>query len=145
MGQIFNRIKNIAKSYTNDFDLDLNAAENLINGKDDELKRSIDDLNSKSANNNRQNRSNDPNKHYRENSKPKDDTTTMNMDRAYSILEIDVNSSIDVIKSAYKTKMREYHPDKTQNLGKEIQDLANKKTKEINDAYSYLKKVRNFQ
>ena len=36
--------------------------------------------------------------------------------------------------------MKEYHPDKVSNMAKELQELALKRTKEINEAYEYFKK-----
>ncbi len=52
------------------------------------------------------------------------------------VLGVDKNSSLDVIKKAYRQKMTEYHPDKVASLGKELRDLAEQKTKEINEAYA---------
>ena len=53
----------------------------------------------------------------------------------YEILEIDKNASDEVIKNAYKTLVKKYHPDlKT---GQE-KVTAEKKTKEINSAYDVL-------
>ena len=39
------------------------------------------------------------------------------------------------IHKAYRTKMKEYHPDKISNMAEELQELALKRTKEINEAY----------
>ncbi len=50
----------------------------------------------------------------------------------------------DDIKAAYKGIIRQYHPDMTQNLGKEIRDLAERKSKEINEAYEYFRKKYTF-
>ena len=36
--------------------------------------------------------------------------------------------------------MKEYHPDKVSNMAEELQELALKRTKEINEAYEYFKK-----
>ena len=36
--------------------------------------------------------------------------------------------------------MKEYHPDKVSSMAKELQELALKRTKEINEAYEYFKK-----
>ena len=41
------------------------------------------------------------------------------------------------IKKSYKKKIGEYHPDRVDNMGAEIKELALKKTKEINIAYEY--------
>ena len=40
------------------------------------------------------------------------------------------------IRKAYKQKMKEYHPDKISNMAEELQELALKRTKEINFFYS---------
>jgi len=58
----------------------------------------------------------------------------------FSILELKQGASFEEIKNAYKKKMKEYHPDKVANLGKELRELAEKKAKEINDAYEKLMK-----
>lgn len=44
------------------------------------------------------------------------------------------------IKKSYKQKMKEYHPDRVSNMAQELQELALKRTKEINEAYEYFKK-----
>ncbi|MGD0591182.1 MAG: DnaJ domain-containing protein [Bacteroidota bacterium] len=44
------------------------------------------------------------------------------------------------VKQAYFDLIAQYHPDKVQHLGKELQDLANRKSKEIIEAYNYFKK-----
>ena len=36
--------------------------------------------------------------------------------------------------------LKEYHPDKVANLGKKLQDVAEKESKEINEAYEYFRK-----
>lgn len=50
-------------------------------------------------------------------------------------------TSSEEIKKAYKKCIREYHPDKTAHLGKELRHLAEFKTKEINQAFGQLKKL----
>jgi hypothetical protein len=62
----------------------------------------------------------------------------------YNVLGIKPNATPEEIKRAYKLMMTQYHPDKVANLGIELQDLAKKKTQEINEAYNYLKKLKNF-
>ena len=41
------------------------------------------------------------------------------------------------IKATYRTAIAQYHPDKVSALGSEIQDVAEKKAKEINQAYEF--------
>ena len=43
------------------------------------------------------------------------------------------------IKKQYKNLMKQYHPDKVENLGKELKDLSKRKTIEIMEAYEYFK------
>ncbi len=144
MGQIFNRIKNITKSYINDTE-DLNYANKIIDSDQDNLKRIIDELNIKEKSKSSSYNTNPNNGNHRNtNTNTSNQTSPFTLNDAYSILEINSNSDIDSIKTAYKTKIKEYHPDKVQTMGKEIQEIANRKTKEINDAYNLIKKHRNF-
>jgi uncharacterized Zn finger protein (UPF0148 family) len=43
------------------------------------------------------------------------------------------------IKKAYKKRISEYHPDKVSTLGAELREVAERKSKEVNDAYRRLK------
>lgn len=63
---------------------------------------------------------------------------------AYRILEVSPDSTPDEIKSAYRDKVKKYHPDFVQNMGKEIRELAGKKIKEINLAFELIKKEKGF-
>ena len=58
----------------------------------------------------------------------------------YEILSIDSSASGDEIRSAYRTRMHEYHPDKVAHLGEELQKVAHRKTVEIQQAYEQLRK-----
>ena len=60
----------------------------------------------------------------------------MNMDRYYNILGIPSNSSKEVIKNAYHTKMKALHPDKVH--GTPLEETATFFAAEINEAYSNL-------
>jgi len=53
----------------------------------------------------------------------------------YEILDVNPSSSIDEIKLAYKKKISMYHPDKVSSMGPEFNEIAQKKSKEINSAY----------
>ncbi len=56
-------------------------------------------------------------------------------DRApYDILGVSPNASKEEIQAAYRTAVKQYHPDRVAHLGKELQDLANKKFIEIKKA-----------
>ena len=67
------------------------------------------------------------------------------IDSAYKILEIDASASDRQVKKAYRKMAVKYHPDKVAHLGKEIQKTATEKFKAVNDAYTEIKKQRNFR
>ena len=56
----------------------------------------------------------------------------------YAVLEIDPGASTEEIKSAYRRLVAQYHPDKVQHLGKDLQELAEVRFKEIQRAYDFL-------
>jgi uncharacterized membrane protein YkvA (DUF1232 family) len=57
----------------------------------------------------------------------------------YTVLGLDKGASTEEIQKAYKTLANKYHPDKVQHLGEEFRELAEKRFKEIQQAYQYLK------
>ena len=58
----------------------------------------------------------------------------------YQTLGIARSSSQETIRSAYRSRMSEYHPDKVAHLGEELQELAHQKALEIQKAYRQLTK-----
>ncbi len=140
MGQILDRIFRIAKSYSNDSDL--SRATKTINQDSNELKKLIEELNKQKKESNSKKEQTSSNS--KKQSETKANSGVMTLDAAYKVLELSKNSSIDDIKAAYKNKIKEYHPDKVNSLGKEIQELAQRKTQDINEAYSILRKALNF-
>jgi DnaJ like chaperone protein len=54
----------------------------------------------------------------------------------HDILAVSPDASAEEIQIAYKQMIKQYHPDKVATLGKEIRDLAESKSKEINGAYA---------
>ena len=57
----------------------------------------------------------------------------------YKVLEIDRSASQDDIKRAYRQLAGKYHPDKVEHLGDEFKVLAEKRFKEVQQAYQELK------
>jgi len=57
----------------------------------------------------------------------------------YRVLGIGKNASEAEIKQAYRQLAVKYHPDKVEHLGEEFRSLAEKRFKEIQDAYQELK------
>jgi DnaJ-domain-containing protein 1 len=56
----------------------------------------------------------------------------------YTTLGISEDASFEEIKRIYKLRMKEYHPDKVENLGRKLRELAETEAKRINQAYDHL-------
>ena len=132
MGQIFDRLKNISSSYINESKF---VDSNIFDDEDEELKRIIDNLDKKKSNSNNNSTNNDGNYSKRE-------TFTSTNKSIYDKIGVKNNSSKEEIYAAYKNLLKQYHPDKVASLGKEIQEVAITKTKEINSAFQQIKKER---
>jgi len=132
MGQLFNRFKEFIKS-------EIRHKEYDTFYQDNELQKIIDELNNSShiTEEQFQSKKDEP---IQNNENPK-----MDLNRAYQILEIPHDADWETIQSSYRRLIKEYHPDKVNNLGKEIRLLAEKKTIEINQAYEYIKTIKNIK
>ena len=53
----------------------------------------------------------------------------------YEVLKVNESASAEEIQAAYKSLIRQYHPDKVSTLGEELRQLAEEKSKAINVAY----------
>jgi len=62
----------------------------------------------------------------------------------YHILGIKPTVDNSEIKRAYRQLASQYHPDKVSHLGPELIAFSEKKFKSINDAYTAIRKARNF-
>ena len=56
------------------------------------------------------------------------------------ILELEDLNDAEAIKASYRKKIAQYHPDRVRAMGPEIRDVAEKKAKEVNEAYEYFRK-----
>lgn len=54
----------------------------------------------------------------------------------FEVLEVEPDAPLDAIRTAFKRQMKLYHPDKVSGLGVELQELATRKTQEINAAWN---------
>lgn len=66
-------------------------------------------------------------------------------DNAYKILEIDKSVSDDEVKKAYRKMAKKYHPDRVGHLGKEHQEGAEEKFRQVQGAYEHIQKERGFK
>ena len=67
-----------------------------------------------------------------------------NSDNAYKVLEITKSASVNEIKKAYRSMAKKYHPDKVIHLGKEHQQGAEEKFRQVQAAYEQIQKERGF-
>lgn len=61
------------------------------------------------------------------------------------VLNLKGKVTTENIKTSYRELIGKYHPDKVQHLGEEFQEIAKKKTKEINNAYEYFNNKYNIK
>lgn len=76
-----------------------------------------------------------------------DDTSEeINKSRAalpwFEVLCVEPDAPLDAIRTAFKRQMKLYHPDKVNGLGVELQELATRKTQEINAAWNAAQRER---
>ncbi len=57
----------------------------------------------------------------------------------HDVLGVPRGASRKEIHAAYQQKILQYHPDKVADLGDELKEVAERRTKEINAAYAELK------
>ena len=60
----------------------------------------------------------------------------------FRTLDVPESATLDEVSHAYRRKITQYHPDKVASLGPELQELAESKSKQLNEAYAYAKKIR---
>ncbi|MEN6510558.1 MAG: DnaJ domain-containing protein [Chloroherpetonaceae bacterium] len=134
MGQILNRLKDLVNSEVNS-----KKSSGIDDDQAIDLEKIIQELKSSQTDSKFDERTDESD--YKNDGR----TRVFTVSQALKILELPENATNEMIKSAYKQRMMEYHPDKVNNLGKELQNLAENKTKEINEAYEFLKKIKNIR
>jgi DnaJ-domain-containing protein 1 len=55
----------------------------------------------------------------------------------HEILGVSPDAPFEAIYSAYRSKVQQYHPDRTEGLGPELRSLAARKIEELNAAYAW--------
>ena len=60
----------------------------------------------------------------------------------YRTLDVAESATLDEVSLAYRKKITQYHPDKVASLGPELRELAESKSKQLNEAYAYAKQRR---
>ena len=83
-------------------------------------------------------RDNGSNQDHTSNRNNTDNQNKQSKKSPYEILGVDKNATEQEIRAAYRKLVKQYHPDRVASLGKEFQELANKKFIEIKEAYNTL-------
>ena len=60
----------------------------------------------------------------------------------FTVLGVDRTASVETIKKAYRELVNKYHPDKVDHLGEEFKALAEKRFKQIQQAYQSILLMR---
>ena len=60
----------------------------------------------------------------------------------HEILGVSPDAPFEAIYSAYRFKVQQYHPDRTEGLGPELRSLAARKIEELNAAYAWAMRPR---
>jgi len=61
------------------------------------------------------------------------------------VLCVSESAGEEEIRAAYRSQLAKYHPDKVTHLGDEFYNLASRRTKEIIEAYDFLKRQYEFK
>jgi DnaJ-domain-containing protein 1 len=63
------------------------------------------------------------------------DSSRFDSNDPYTVLGVDRTASAETIKKSYRELVNKYHPDKVDHLGEEFKTLAEKRFKQIQQAY----------
>lgn len=126
MGQIFDRIKRITKSYSANSAADASWAENVLSQDDDELRRIIDELSNGGSNTSTPPPQSNPD-------------IPAEVLKAHTILNIAVGAAPVEMKKAYRTAIARWHPDRFSQATATDHTNAQQRAREINAAYITLK------
>lgn len=140
MGQLFDRLRDLAKSHLRDQASDRPRLDTRIDD-DDELRRIIDELHRDYESSSRQSAP--------RSSTTEDSASTVRVPsdvlHAHTVLNVPVGSTTDMIKSAYKTAIARWHPDKFAHGDLQDQQQAHSRAHEINSAYMKLRDHYDFR
>ena len=141
MGQLFDRLRNYVRSSVTSATRasDQSWANRMVESEDDELRRIIDELSREgaSASDSRDTRSGRSSS-YHHRAQPAE--LPADVVKAHTTLNVPVTADASAIKQAYKAAIARWHPDRHVSAPAEQQAIAQRRAREINDAYATLKK-----
>lgn len=141
MGQLFDRLRNYVRASVSSHSGPTGSSwsERMLDSDDDELRRIIEELSREgaSASDTADTASGSTSPYQRE--KPPA-AIPPDVLRAHTTLNVPVSADATSIKQAYKAAIARWHPDRHVNAPTDQQAIAQRRAREINDAYSTLKK-----
>jgi DnaJ-class molecular chaperone len=144
MGQLLDRLRNYVRSTVSTRGSDSSWAERTIDAEDEELRRIIEELSSEGAPPPEAGRtrstSDASSRHDRPAAERQKAALPVEVQRAHTTLNVPVTADVAAIKQAYKKAIAEWHPDRHAGANAEQQALAHRRAREINQAYTTLKK-----
>ncbi|MEN9281554.1 MAG: DnaJ domain [Bacteroidota bacterium] len=139
MGQLFNRLRSFVRASVSDStgSHGTSWANQMLDADDEELRRIIDELNADASSTSS----------HRRQSPPRDNDRTgpqqqlpPDVLRAHTVLNVPAAADAATIKSAYRSCIAQWHPDRHSRATPEAQAHAHQRAREINEAYVILKK-----
>ncbi len=142
MGQLFNRLRNFARSQVRSSESDLQWAERMVGNDDDELRRIIDELH-RDYTEGRSTR--DTGRTSQTHERSSGPTMPQAVLKAHTTLNVAVGATVDEIKKAYRSSIATWHPDRFATATPDEQKHAHTRAHEINAAYVTLRDHYDFR
>jgi len=136
MGQLFNRLRDFARTQMRSEQADIRHAERILETDDEELRRIIEELHRDhtegTAHTERQN-----SHQYQGATEPP--PVPADVLKAHTTLNVPVGAQPEVIKKAYRNSIAKWHPDRFATATAAEQQQAHTRAHEINSAYVLLR------
>jgi len=132
MGQIIDRIINLARAYVSDLDARSDWAESMLDSDDDELRKIIEELASGSP-------PTGDTSPGRGSARERPPVIPPEVAEAYTVFGLTSTATSDDVKATYRKLMIQWHPDRFVNGTPAEQDAAQHRTRQINAAYIILR------
>ncbi len=142
MGQLFDRLRDFARSQMRASDAELRWAERTIGNDDEELRRIIDELHREYTEGGHSQRSNQSRQSTQQQATSK---LPKEIVQAHMVLNVPVGSAVDDIKKAYRRLIATWHPDRFASATAKEQQQAHARAHEINSAYVALRNHYDFR